>query len=132
MQALTILKKFFSVDMVIYAAIVIVAATALLRCTLPLSRVAAKLRRAARTIVTESKQNKEKKQFSYKKFADYKFLCTFAVVIITKNNDESCICILVVALLKISKVVSRLAVWILQGDKTRKACRSYDRSFFFS
>ena len=30
MQALTILKKFFSVDMVIYAAIVIVAATALL------------------------------------------------------------------------------------------------------
>ncbi|MFQ9805713.1 MAG: hypothetical protein ACLR07_04065 [Christensenellales bacterium] len=60
MQALTILKKFFSVDMVIYAAIVIVAATALLRCTLPLSRIAAKLRRAARTIVTESKQNKEK------------------------------------------------------------------------
>ena len=46
MQALTILKKFFSVDMVIYAAIVIVAATALLRCTMPLSRVAAKLRRA--------------------------------------------------------------------------------------
>lgn len=41
MQALTILKKFFSVDMVIYAAIVIVAATALLRCTLPLSRIAA-------------------------------------------------------------------------------------------
>ena len=39
MQALTILKKFFSVDMVIYAAIVIVAATALLRCTLPLSRI---------------------------------------------------------------------------------------------
>ena len=64
MQALTILKKFFSVDMVIYAAIVIVAATALLRCTLPLSRIAAKLRRAARTIVTESKQNKEKKSWN--------------------------------------------------------------------
>ena len=32
MQALTLLQKFFSVDMVIYAAIVLVAATALARC----------------------------------------------------------------------------------------------------
>ena len=55
MQALTLLQKFFSVDMVIYAAIVLVAATALARCTMPLSRVVARLRRAARTIVTESK-----------------------------------------------------------------------------
>ena len=68
MQALTLLQKFFSVDMVIYAAIVLVAAAALARCTMPLSRVAARLRRAARTIVTESKQNKEKK--SWKQHGD--------------------------------------------------------------
>ena len=78
MQALTILKKFFSVDMVIYAAIVIVAATALLRCTLPLSRVAAKLRRAARTIVTESKQNKEKKSWNDMHFLGDSLSATWA------------------------------------------------------
>ena len=64
MDALSILKTFFSADMVIYAAIIIIALTALVRCTLPLSRVAGKLRRAARTIVTESKQNKEKKSWN--------------------------------------------------------------------
>lgn len=64
MDALSILKTFFSADMVIYAAIIIIALTALARCTLPLSRVAGKLRRAARTIVTESKQNKEKKSWN--------------------------------------------------------------------
>ena len=78
MQALTILKKFFSVDMVIYAAIVIVAATALLRCTLPLSRIAAKLRRAARTIVTESKQNKEKKSWNDMHFLGDSLSATWA------------------------------------------------------
>ena len=78
MQALTILKKFFSVDMVIYAAIVIVAATALLRCTLPLSHVAAKLRRAARTIVTESKQNKEKKSWNDMHFLGDSLSATWA------------------------------------------------------
>ena len=41
MQALKHLKKFFSVDMVIYAAIVLVAAPPLVRCPMPLSRVAA-------------------------------------------------------------------------------------------
>lgn len=40
MDALSILKTFFSADMVIYAAIIIIALTALARCTLPLSRVA--------------------------------------------------------------------------------------------
>ena len=45
MQALTLLQKFFSVDMVIYAAIVLVAATALARRPMPLSPVAATLRR---------------------------------------------------------------------------------------
>ena len=78
MQALTILRKFFSVDMVIYAAIVIVAATALLRCTLPLSRIAAKLRRAARTIVTESKQNKEKKSWNDMHFLGDSLSATWA------------------------------------------------------
>ena len=78
MQALTLLKKFFSVDMVIYAAIVIVAVTALLRCTMPLSRVAAKLRRAARTIVTESKQNKEKKSWNDMHFLGDSLSATWA------------------------------------------------------
>ena len=43
MDALSILKTFFSADMVIYAAIIIIALTALARCTLPLSRVVAAL-----------------------------------------------------------------------------------------
>ena len=34
MDALSILKTFFSADMVIYAAIIIIALTALARCTL--------------------------------------------------------------------------------------------------
>ena len=78
MQALTLLQKFFSVDMVIYAAIVLVAATALARCTMPLSRVAARLRRAARTIVTESKQNKEKKSWNDMHFLGDSLSATWA------------------------------------------------------
>ena len=78
MQALTLLQKFFSVDMVIYAAIVLVAATALVRCTMPLSRVAARLRRAARTIVTESKQNKEKKSWNDMHFLGDSLSATWA------------------------------------------------------
>ena len=78
MQALTLLQKFFSVDIVIYAAIVLVAATALARCTMPLSRVAARLRRAARTIVTESKQNKEKKSWNDMHFLGDSLSATWA------------------------------------------------------
>ena len=78
MQALTLLQKFFSVDMVIYAAIVLVAATALVRCTMPLSRVAGRLRRAARTIVTESKQNKEKKSWNDMHFLGDSLSATWA------------------------------------------------------
>ena len=60
MQALTLLQKFFSVDMVIYAAIVLVAATALARCTMPLSRVAARLRRGANHRHRKQAEQREK------------------------------------------------------------------------
>ena len=64
MNILTLLKSIFSLDTLIYLAIVLVFLAALVRCVLPLSRMAARLRRASRTIVTEHRQNKEKKSWN--------------------------------------------------------------------
>ena len=58
MNILSLLKSIFSLDTLIYLAIVLVFLAALVRCVLPLSRMAARLRRASRTIVTEHRQNK--------------------------------------------------------------------------
>ena len=64
MDVLALLKSIFSLDTLIYLAIVLVWLGALARCVLPLSRLGARLRRAARTIITENKQNKEKKSWN--------------------------------------------------------------------
>ena len=64
MNILSLLKSIFSLDTLIYLAIVLVFLAALVRCVLPLSRMAARLRRASRTIVTEHRQNKEKKSWN--------------------------------------------------------------------
>ena len=64
MNILTLLKSIFSLDTLIYLAIVLVFLAALVRCVFPLSRMAARLRRASRTIVTEHRQNKEKKSWN--------------------------------------------------------------------
>ena len=64
MNILSLLKSIFSLDTLIYLAIVLVFLAALVRCLLPLSRMAARLRRASRTIVTEHRQNKEKKSWN--------------------------------------------------------------------
>ena len=59
MDILVLFKSIFSLDTLIYLAVALVFLTALVRCILPLSRMAARLRRASRTIVTEHRQNKE-------------------------------------------------------------------------
>ena len=64
MNILSLIKSVFSLDTLIYLAIFILFVTAFLRCIVPLSRVAARLRRAARTIITESRANKEKKSWN--------------------------------------------------------------------
>ena len=64
MNILSLLKSIFSLDTLIYLAIVLVFLSALVRCVLPLSRMAARLRRTSRTIVTEHRQNKEKKSWN--------------------------------------------------------------------
>ena len=64
MNILSLLKSIFSLDTLIYLAIVLVFLAALVRCVLPLSRMAARLRRASRTIGTEHRQNKEKKSWN--------------------------------------------------------------------
>ena len=64
MNILSLLKSIFSLDTVIYLAIILVFLAALVRCVLPLSRMAARLRRASRIIVTEHRQNKEKKSWN--------------------------------------------------------------------
>ena len=64
MNILSLLKSIFSLDTLIYLTIVLVFLAALVRCVFPLSRMAARLRRASRTIVTEHRQNKEKKSWN--------------------------------------------------------------------
>ena len=58
MDVLALMKSIFSLDTLIYIAIALVWLGALARCVLPLSRLGGRLRRAARTIIAENKQNK--------------------------------------------------------------------------
>lgn len=64
MEIIQVMKRFFSLDTLIYLAIVIVFLVAIVSSVIPLVRAAAKLRRASRTIVQESKQQKEKKSWN--------------------------------------------------------------------
>ena len=64
MNILAVIRGVLSLDTLIYLAIFIVFVTALMRCIYPLTCMAARLRRAARIIVMESKQNKEKKSWN--------------------------------------------------------------------
>lgn len=64
MEFLSLMKNVFSLDALIYLAIIVVFFGALARCLLPLGAVSTRLRRAARVIITENKQNKEKKSWN--------------------------------------------------------------------
>ena len=64
MEILSIVKGVFSLDALIYLAIAVVFFTALVRCLTPLAAATRRLRRAARTVITENKQNKEKKSWN--------------------------------------------------------------------
>lgn len=64
MDVLRLLKGIFSLETLIYIAIVLVWLGALARCVLPLVRAGGRLRRASRTVITETKQNKEKKSWN--------------------------------------------------------------------
>ena len=59
----TIISHVFSLDMLIYAAILIVTIYAMIRCLIPIAGVSGKLRKASRTIITENKQRKEQKSW---------------------------------------------------------------------
>lgn len=60
-SAMILARKFFSLDTLIYAAILFVALVAFLRCVLPVASVSRRIRKATRVIITESKQQKERK-----------------------------------------------------------------------
>ncbi|MBR1408893.1 MAG: MotA/TolQ/ExbB proton channel family protein [Clostridia bacterium] len=62
-EALTLIRSFFSLETLIYAAIVLVTVFSMLRCFVPLAAAASRLRKAARTMVLENKQNKERKSW---------------------------------------------------------------------
>ena len=64
MEFLSVMKSVFSLDTLIYLSILFVFLAAVCRCLLPLGAMAGRLRRAARVIITENKQNKEKKSWS--------------------------------------------------------------------
>ena len=64
MDVLRLLKGIFSLDTLIYLAILLVWLGALARCVLPLVRAGGRLRRAARTVISEAKQSKEKKSWN--------------------------------------------------------------------
>lgn len=64
MEILSIIRSIFSLDTVIYLAILFVWLFATVRCLAPLAALSRKLRRAARVIITENKQNKEKKSWN--------------------------------------------------------------------
>ena len=68
MNVLTLLKSVFSLDALVYLAIALVFLGSLARCVLPVSRAGARLRRAARTIIAENKQNKERKSWNDLRF----------------------------------------------------------------
>ncbi len=63
-DVIQVIRSVFSLDTLIYIGIVLVFLIAVTRCIFPLIRISGKLRRAARTIITENKQNKEKKSWN--------------------------------------------------------------------
>ena len=64
MEFLSLMKGIFSLDTLIYLAIFFVFVMAFFRCIVPLWNVSAKLRRAARIIIMENRQNKDKKSWN--------------------------------------------------------------------
>ena len=64
MELLKLMRGLFSLDTLIYLAIVLVLLGSMARCLLPLSGMTRRLRRAARVVITENKQNKEKKSWN--------------------------------------------------------------------
>ena len=78
MNMLSVLRSVFSLDALIYLAILLVFLAALARCLLPLIAVSARLRRAARVIITENKQNKEKKSWNDLNFLGERMQATWA------------------------------------------------------
>ena len=64
MDIIRVIRSIFSLDTVIYLAILFVLLFAMARCLTPLASLTRKLRRAARVIITENKQNKEKKSWN--------------------------------------------------------------------
>ena len=61
---LSVIRSVFSLDTLIYLAIFFVFVMAFFRCIVPLWSVSAKLRRAARIIIMENRQNKDKKSWN--------------------------------------------------------------------
>ena len=78
MEFLSVLRSVFSLDTLIYLAILFVFLAAVCRCLLPLGTMAGRLRRAARVIITENKQNKEKKSWNDLHFLGDKMQGTWA------------------------------------------------------
>ena len=78
MEYISMIRSIFSLDTLVYLAIVFVLFTALIRCILPLSAMARRLRRAARVIIAENKQNKEKKSWNDLHFLGDKLQATWA------------------------------------------------------
>ncbi len=64
MAYLSLIRRMLSLDTLVYLAIAFVFLAAIVRCVLPLGAMARRLRRAARVIITENKQNKEKKSWN--------------------------------------------------------------------
>lgn len=64
MDIIRIIRSIFSLDTVIYLAILFVLFFSMARCLTPLASLARKLRRASRVIITENKQNKEKRSWN--------------------------------------------------------------------
>jgi len=64
MEFLSLIRSIFSLDTLIYLAIVLFLFTSMARCFVPLAAVTRRLRRAARTMIQENKQNKEKKSWN--------------------------------------------------------------------
>ena len=64
MEFLSLIRSIFSLDTVIYLAILLVLMSSMACCFVPLSAVTRRLRRAARTVIQENKQNKEKKSWN--------------------------------------------------------------------
>ena len=95
MQAWTIrLARLFSIDLVIYTAILLITFIAIARCLIPLARVSAKLRRASRLILTEHKQRKDRKSWRDLQFLGGKLEAIWADFLQNaqwqENHGESC------------------------------------------